>query len=513
MRRLTCIVALAACLDGAAASAAEPPTIASPVRTLTGWEQGRASAVGAINRGYDPARWDGALAALDASDRAADPDLFLRRSFLVGNQLLRAYIQARRGRQEEALAATRAAVAARPYAPEIGWLAARIDRAATNDLDAYRAALRANARFDPALIAELYFLAMLRGDFREAVALYPQIAVRMPVDQGNYRLQEAGDLAMEALLRRTELAGSDAYAHAALGEADAAGAALAEAQAGIEQALNPPRGTPDNLRLNSQQRRTIGDRRGEVDAVVARWRQRVALRLHPADGATATATAALLAGNPPFDPALADLARAVLAAQPGNGAVTAEAVAALEARRPQALDRYTGLADSVAVGNVPPLETVDAMPDYAEGTPRDRVDRDVGYLDIPGPGPNAMSLRFASARTPVIAMGEILLMRAAVMAREHGVRGFIILDRQVISRSFLLTGDFTDGEPERIGVDLQFDVLFVDPAALPRGYESAGWRVIDADAAWTALQPIYVAERERLRGVRPGHKPPERRRE
>jgi alkylated DNA nucleotide flippase Atl1 len=34
---------------------------------------------------------------------------------------------------------------------------------------------------------------------------------------------------------------------------------------------------------------------------------------------------------------------------------------------------------------------------------------------------------------------------------------------------------------------------------LPRGYETAGWRVVDADALWTIEQPIYVAERERLR--------------
>jgi hypothetical protein len=500
MRYVTVVAALAACLAAAPAPAAEPqPTIAMPAQTPVSWEQSRARAIGAVMAGYAPARWDEALAALDEADAATIADPFWRRSFLPGNQLLRGYIQARRGHREQAVAAARAATAARPYAAEIASLAARIELRATNDMDAYLANLRAAARFDPNRITQLYLYAIMRGDYEAAVDLYRHVMITIPVHRGSYLLVDGENRAMEALLMRTELAGTNAYARAALGQTEGAEQALAAADAGIERALARPAGEPVRIWPEVRQVRAMTRRRGEADAVVARWRNLVALRLHPADPATATAAATLLAGSRGFDPVLLDLARAVRAAQPGNGVISADLIALLEARLPAVLERYTAVDDQAVLGSLPPVETADRMPEYDEGAHDTLRGSDAGYSTLPGPVPGSQTVRFVSSYTTPVSMGEIALMRAAELARERGMHGFIVLARRLIPLTTTFVGGPNNGVSRESGHDLEVDVLFVDPGALPRGYETAGWRVVDADALWTIEQPIYVAERERLR--------------
>ena len=102
------------------------------------------------------------------------------------------------------------------------------------------------------------------------------------------------------------------------------------------------------------------------------------------------------------------------------------------------------------------------------------------------------SISFRGDRSSGSIVEEMALLCAADTARQAGKKGLIVVGRKDTSFHIDTTyyGNTVRSDPD--GYQTELDVVFVDPAALPPQYADAGWRVIDADAVYTALAPIYV---------------------
>ena len=86
---------------------------------------------------------------------------------------------------------------------------------------------------------------------------------------------------------------------------------------------------------------------------------------------------------------------------------------------------------------------------------------------------------------------EMALLRAADLALKAGKPGVIVVGRKDYKHTTNNMSYGTVVASFHSGYETRLDVIFVDPAALPPGYEAAGWRVIDAKAVRDALLPIY----------------------
>ncbi|HYG27541.1 MAG TPA: hypothetical protein VD906_11600 [Caulobacteraceae bacterium] len=114
-----------------------------------------------------------------------------------------------------------------------------------------------------------------------------------------------------------------------------------------------------------------------------------------------------------------------------------------------------------------------------------------GFKDRAAPGGEGRWIEFAGGGATSGAVSEMMLMRAAELARASGKPGFIIVER-------------TDGERQRhvysaygetvtpIGFQSEALVEFVDPAALPAPHARHPERVLMADKVWSDLAPLYT---------------------
>lgn len=104
----------------------------------------------------------------------------------------------------------------------------------------------------------------------------------------------------------------------------------------------------------------------------------------------------------------------------------------------------------------------------------------VGHFPLADTAPisNAVAARIAAA--------------FAGMCGQAGKKGLIVVSRKDTSFHIDTTyyGNTVRSDPD--GYQTELDVVFVDPAALPPQYADAGWRVIDADAVYAALAPVYL---------------------
>jgi hypothetical protein len=103
------------------------------------------------------------------------------------------------------------------------------------------------------------------------------------------------------------------------------------------------------------------------------------------------------------------------------------------------------------------------------------------------------SVRYRGTHAASTVNEEMALLRAADVARRQGKKGMIVIGRTDVRHTTNLTtqyGGVTRSDPN--GFETTLDVVFVDPANLPARYAKAAWRVIDADAVYAALAPLYI---------------------
>ncbi len=436
-------------------------------------------------REYDQARED-----LDLSERTVtgpDPDPFWTRSFPVANQMLRAYILLEAGEKDQAIALSRAAASARPYDMDLAETASRLEFAATGDLEAYIDRLRSQARFDPGRIFELYTIALIRRRYDEAVTLYPQILLTVAQGRGGYRANEAAGAA-DNLVKRAYLTGSMAYALAATGKAKEARALLAEFQQEVErESVEPVEGSRKKWQA-------VIAVRADIDASAARWRRLVELRLSPGEPATELAVTEMIGSSDRLDPMILDLAQAVRSARPQSAALSEEMLRPLQGHDAQLVAALISFTLQDLLAGLPEVDSDGRQPKYDPGTDSSLLMTESGYMSREGPVSGSRTVKFNTTFGTAGTATELVYMRAAQMAREQRLGGFIVLARRLIQRSVTMgASSYPDG------YEAEIDIVTVDPAALPEAYKGAGWRVIDANALWAAQSAFYIDQRRAFR--------------
>lgn len=444
--------------------------------------------------------YDAALADLDLADETSPAeDIFFRRSFPVANKMLRAFVRAQKGDKAGAVELAREAAAARPYDVDLAYAASRLEYAVTGDTAAFLGQLRDQARFDPHRIKMLFVTALIRRKYDEAIGLYPHIMFTVPEGRGGYSIDEKG-IEAENLAARALLLGGRAYAYAATGQPAYARSVLAAFRAEVERAMAEPAPIigPDGKPKPSMSRIAVWEKftakRPEIDRTLARWTNLVELRLKPGAVPTAEAVAQMAASSEAADPTVLDLALAVQSAQPGNSHISEEMMRRLragEAYQIAALGKF-GLSDLLS--GVPDDDSDARQPKYDGGSDSSFMMTEGGYMGRKGPTEHSRTIKFTSTTGTSETVSELVFMRAAELARQQQKKGFVVLGRRIVPR-VLTSGHLSFPQ----GFEAEIDVEFVDPAALPERYAGAEWRVVDADALWTAQSALYIDARAAMR--------------
>ena len=435
-----------------------------------------------------------ALEDLAAAERAAaGGGALIERSFGLAMRLTRAFALLKAGRTEESAAISAGVAADRPFEPALAFAAARMHLDATRDWRAYVARVRALAAVDPGMITNLFALAIARGEYADAIALHPQIVMSMPRARGGYEIIGVHDLAAEQVARRAWLDGAFAYALEAQGERAGADAALAAARAELDAALAPPPMRADGRRPGRQQRERHAavERRGrEAIASPAGWERHVRLRRLAGAGEVDEVLAELRRLPVPPDTAAIDLFEEIGRARPAMRDELAPMLRSLREQVYLGIDRAMAFGARDLLERLPEPESPQRLPAYDPAGGFRITARD-GYRTRSGPLQGVQTVRFSSARGSIAIASEMALLRSAQLARDTGRRGMIVIARRGVVRTLSTTG--FGGVPMQVptGQEVEMDVLFVDPANLPPDYAEAGWRVLDPDAIWAALSPIY----------------------
>lgn len=434
-----------------------------------------------------------AIADLDlAREAAGSGDPLAERSFLLGLRLVRAFAQLKAGDSAAAAREAEAVLAARPYETDLALAAAQLHFAAARDWTAYLGQLRNIARVDPNIIPTLFTFALFRGEFEEMIALHPQIVISTPRSpSGGYDIPGRNAAVAEAMVRRALLDGAYAYALQARGRNADADAAIAAGRRALEASMAPPVPPQGRERPTRAQRdlyAAMQARQAEADEMLTGWERMVRLRRMVAEGNVAGVVADLETKRIDPTPAALDLFEAMIQARPGLRSEIAGMIDQLRHGLASQVDRALDLSVQELANALPEPESPQRMPAYDGGGGLDGN----GYRALPGSSAGTQTIRFSSARGSISVASEMALLRAAELARQSGHRGLLIVTRRGVLRSTTMYSAYGfRGATTASGQEAELEVAFVDPAALPAAFGNAGWRVLDADAIWSTLSPIY----------------------
>jgi tetratricopeptide (TPR) repeat protein len=434
-----------------------------------------------------------ALADFALSDETAGSgEPLYRRSLGLGTQLLRAFAHHQAGRKDEAVAAARAAMAARPTHPETSLAAARIMLAATGDWDSYLGALRSLARYNPTAIQSLFGLAMVRGRFDEMLALQPHIVFAVP-----HTRDGSSGLSAELVgnfVSQIEIDGASAFALAALGRKAEAEAALAGIGRRIDEVLTEPTLPPgvtdrSTIRREVRRHRQFSLNEDRMRSRFAFWRKMTELRLladtRPAEAATQAAAASLGANRLSLA-----IYEAIAAAHPDSRAEMAPRIEAARASVDATLASLATTNINQIADLLPEYENASRVSGYNGGS--DGFFGTEGYMTRESAAlPGARTVIFETDQGTAGTNWEMALLRAAELAVREGKSGLVVIDRRVLQKTLITTQYGREIDRDHEGFVAEVDVVFADPNALPAGLTTAGWRVLDAAEVVAQLAPVY----------------------
>lgn len=443
----------------------------------------------------------GALRDLDAADAAvADKDdLFFQRSLKLSMDLVRAYALRQSGDQSGADRLAIQAWRTRPYWREAG-MAGWIVMGPQAPLEDLESVLRGMAQVSPAAADTLFDVTFEHGQFAKALDLYP--ALNPPIKQGNEPMELRDRLWLEQVNRATAEAfwaqegGRYAYALAALGRPAGARAMLATVRQRLADATPPEPPLPDQPSIEQRTRLAVAQQgdlqiKTTVPRVIQAWGRLVEARCDVDEGRADEAWTTAMSGSPVGSWASVELVQAIAAKAPAHAAF-AERLQQTWNHRPQ---RAKADEASALFSALPATESREQLATY-----RDDISW-TGLVGVTGngfttaedrtSGVTTIKLRSRKATLPV--MEEMALLKATDLARQAGKKGVVVLKVRNINHIIndYVYGRLVDTRPD--GYETQVEVIFVDPAAPPAAYQKATWRIIDADALYAALSPIYLA--------------------
>jgi hypothetical protein len=436
----------------------------------------------------------GALKDLDAADAAAvdKDDIYYQRSLKLGADLARAYALRLAGDAAKADALAMQAWSTRPYSQEAAY-AALITMGPDAPTEDIERVLRALVQYVPGAADQLFVEAFEYGRFDEAVELYPGIAPTPKLGDTPMEFRAALQLAQtnraDAEVFWARESGRFAYALAALGRSADARDALKAARdrlAAATPAQAPPAQGASVADLTKAAVRGQADLqiKTTVPPVLDSWARLVEARLAVNEGRAEEAWSSVTHAQPLASRATVDLLKAVAAKAPSHAAFADQIEQTfIRARRPSRAAELKGLFETL-----PETETRERLAAYGSG-----FSWGSSATVTENPAQGFTTVKYRGFKAPFPVLEDMALLKAADLARRAGKKGVVVLARRNINHTITkyMYGQAIRTDPA--GYETQLDVMLVDPAAPPAAYQNARWRIIDADAVYAALAPVYIA--------------------
>lgn len=277
---------------------------------------------------------------------------------------------------------------------------------------------------------------------------------------------------------------------------------LDSARGRLAKAVEPPAEAPGETSKATQKRFLVLNYNARTQAQAApildRWGALVDLRIMVIDGKAEAAARQLAATPPPASWATLDLLQ-TLAGEPipeapgiATSATALRKVLAAHSEIPASAvtQLFNSLPEAEIAGRMPPYREAKRPMLAMKSSPADLNAQ--GYRVTEPNGQGVMTVRFRGDNSTEAIIEEMALLHAADLARQGGKKGFIVVGDRSTKYSVVTTSYGTPIRSDPNGFDVEFDVLLVDPTALPTPYRDAAWRVWDADQVYEALSPIYV---------------------
>ncbi len=456
----------------------------------------------------------GAKADLDAAEAAVQPgNAYFDRSLGWGLAMARAYVMIKTGDRAGGEALAMSTLALRPYNRQTVISAMNAVGAGASDEDR-QTILRDLATLMPVQMTPVYLEAFDRAQYDTVIALHAYLSP--PVEISNDpRETEREELAWrnfrtaQSFLAATD--GRYAYALAATGRTDEARAALDGARARLARETEAPPPLSDK---DSKDRELVALHDGlagirlrvaaENKDLLDEWSKQVERRIAVALGHADEVYNAMPQTVLPADASTLELLDAMGAKLPPEKRPPPSFTSGLRARLAQndkiyAFKNWTpqdlldDAPEAEAVGRVAPYEE-SVKPFLAmTGSPAD-LNEEGFRVGTPAPD-GSILVGFRGMQSTESMVEETALLRAADLARKAGKKGLVVTDRMDV-RHTLSTGYYgvtmrTDPQGYYCGLT----VRFVD-AGDPQ-YRDTPWRVLDADAVYGALAPIYILPKKK----------------
>lgn len=451
-----------------------------------------------------------ALTDLDNAETAAKDktDPFYARSLALDIKFVRAFALRQQGDKAGSEALVMQTLAERPYNRQTTYtaLTALGPDASPDNLKTVEQEI---ARIVPTEVAVLFGDAFESGNFAEAIALYPDLSP--PEEIGDLNIADAER--QERDWRNFETAetfwaahgGGYAYALAATGKNAEARAALEAARAKLTQDTEPPpplsaadARDSDTAALHQGLADIHTQARAEGNKILDEWTSMVERRIMVSEGKVKEVMATLKTEPLMHSWAAVDLLDSLVAAMPKSQRPPTSPTQQWRVQLAQErASQFKGGLDTIFT-SLPEAETADRVPTYEEADKPflamtgSQADMDTnGYRIHQSADGSVTTIRFRGVRSTGSIVEEMALLCAADLARKSGKKGFVVLHRKDVTYSIdsMTYGTITRTDPD--GFETTLDVAFVDPAA-PGPYAGAPWRIIDADAVYNALAPIYI---------------------
>lgn len=447
------------------------------------------------------------LGRATAATRLPD-DPFIKRSMILGIDVVRAYALAQKGDRATARRIATEAQRQRPFDRALGLaiMALLVDHEASPES---LSAIHSVARLDPRLIDLLFQLAFERGDFRAAIAIYPHIRpMTRPGDVGISRAErnvQEFKKELEEIRFSVDRAGQLAYAFAALGQATESKAAIDRGRtvlaASIPAAL-PPLAAGQKEGSRRQLDRMINANLVKAGALGAdrltSWSSLAVLRLEADLLGPAEAKARIEQAKIPSSGGVGvsyDLAKLIRAKDPADEKIT------------------TLINQFEAAKAAPPKISADDAELLFNALPHTEIAKRVngfrkansdlvgyfwggisGFKTVPDrTDPERATISFVGEKSSASVVQEMALLRAADFARERGKTGIVIHQRRDFQRTTTTTYNGIAMRTDPDGYSTSLEIEMVDLSALPAWLATAKWRAIPVAEVIAQLGPIYMA--------------------
>lgn len=435
-----------------------------------------------------------ALETIAKSDAAGGSDPFFMDSVRQGNRALRAVALFRLDRKAEARAEADAIRAHRPWAATQRSLSHQVRLMFENDPAQMSTMLTDQIPYNPDLMTPLFWMSMLYGDHADAVRYGRQVSFDLPRGRGGWTMEGETERPYLLIGKRADLGGALAYALLASGQGAQADAALAEARAEVDAAIQPPPTPPDGRKIGKRKQADYQSRIVAGQVATSRldmWMVAMALRREAPTLTLAQLTEKL--AQPAFRqvPVVPDLLKQVGRATPEERATLPQTIAALDAQFDTERRGATTLKFEELAKLLPRPEMARMRPSFGKADAI-LLSGNNGFSVKPHTGTQSLTVRYGSDNASAAMVEELALLAAAEQARRAGKAGFLIESRVMVERTTSISSMY-GGSTFPSGYEAQLKILPVDAGALPAGMEAAKWRVLDAGAVQAALASKYAS--------------------